>query len=97
MVAENDANKSPARKKSDEMMSDKSTQVILLALFGLFIVIPMSFLGTMYFYVYFGNNAVMGYLGGFSIMMFLGGLMGYFTVLIKQSVQEVQIKVIKEE
>lgn len=86
----------PPFPKSPGMLDPLFEQKIMLAIFGLFVVLPVSFVGTMVSYRYFGDNALMGYIGGFSFMMFFGGILGYFTVLINKAVQEVQIKVVQE-
>jgi hypothetical protein len=69
-------------------------QVVVLGLFGLFVVLPTAFIGTYFSYVYFAS-ATMAYVMGFSFVLATAGLLGFFTVLIKQSIREVVIKVVQ--
>jgi hypothetical protein len=71
-------------------------QVAVLGMFGLFVTLSTAFVGTQVGYVIFSGSATMAYTMGFSCLMATLGVLGFFTVLIKQSIREVVIKVIKE-
>ena len=71
-------------------------QILVLGMFGIFVVLPVSFLGGLFSLQYFGS-ATMAYVGGFSFVLAIVGTLGYFTVLIKQSIREVTIRVIQEQ
>jgi len=79
-------------KKQDDNQPTME-QVIVLSIFGLFVVLPTSFIGTYFSYVFFGS-ATMAYVMGFSFVLATAGALGFFTVLIKQSIREVVIKVV---
>lgn len=67
----------------------------LLALYGLFIILSTAFLGTWYTAIVIAPN--MAIYGGLCCVMLAGGTLGYFTVIIQQAVQEVNIKVVQEK
>ena len=73
----------------------EEVQKAYLAIFGLFVMIPASIGGFLLtgWFVYPG----LALAGGISAAMIVGGLLGFFTVVIRQAVQQVTIKVIKEE
>ena len=65
----------------------------LLALFGLFIVLPTAFLGSWLFAAIV--NPDMGLVGGLSAVTFVGGIMGFLVVLARQTVQDINIRVVQ--
>jgi len=70
-------------------------QILVLGMFGLFVTLATAFIGTeLGFYVF--RTATMAYTMGFSGLMLSLGALGFFTVLIKQSIREVIIRVVKE-
>jgi len=71
-------------------------QVLVLGMFGLFVVISVAFIGTEVGFYIFGT-ATMAYVMGFSGLMLSLGTLGFFTVLIKQSIREVVIKVVNKD
>lgn len=66
----------------------------LLALYGIFIMLSTAFLGTWFCGLYLSQN--MAIIGGCMCVMLVGGVLGYFTVVVQQAVQEVNIKVVQE-
>jgi nitrate reductase NapE component len=77
----------------------KQIQLYYLTAFGIMIVLSTTFIFGMLGFIIFGNNAFLAYMSAFSGLMFIGGILGFFTVIIQRAVQEVEIKVVelKEE
>ena len=84
---------SPEDTKKKDENQPTTEQVLVLGMFGLFVVLSVAFIGTEVGYVIFGT-ATMAYVMGFSGLMLALGTLGFFTVLIKQSIREVVIKVV---
>ncbi|MDD3724978.1 MAG: hypothetical protein PHV83_05580 [Bacteroidales bacterium] len=69
-------------------------QKALLAMYGLFIVLSASFLGCWFTAALVSPDIAL--IGGLMFVMFVSGILGYFTVVIQQAIQEVKIKVVNE-
>jgi hypothetical protein len=82
-------------KKQDENRPTME-QVMVLGMFGLFVVLSVAFIGTEVGFYIFGT-ATMAYVMGFSGLMLSLGTLGFFTVLIKQSIREVVIRVVNKD
>lgn len=67
-----------------------------LALFGMFIILPIAFLSYMLGSLIFLNQE-MAMVCGLSGVMVFGGAMGFFLVAINRAVQQVTIKVVPKE
>lgn len=70
-------------------------QKALLAMYGIMIMLSTAFLGTWMFGVIVAPNLAL--LGGLSAVVFVGGCLGFTLVLIQQAIQQVNIKIVKEE
>lgn len=79
-----------------ELDTPEQKQKALMALYGLFIILPMSFISTLGGFFLTGNSS-MAIAIGFSTILIIGGFMGYATVVINRAVQEVNIRVIEEK
>ena len=66
-----------------------------LTLFGLFIIFPTAVTGFMLSGIYISPGFAIA--GGLGAVMFVGGCLGYFTIIVQQAVQQVQIKVVQEK
>ena len=67
-----------------------------LALFGLFIILPISYMSYMLGSLIFINQE-MAMACGLSGVMVAGGTLGFFLVAINRAVQQVTIKVVPKE
>jgi len=72
-------------------------QKVLFWLFGIFVVLSSAFIGTYVGYVIFGGLAIMAYVFGFSFLLFVLGVLGIFTVILRRTVQEVTIKIVQDQ
>jgi hypothetical protein len=66
-----------------------------LVLFGLFIMFPAAFMGFLLTGIYVSPGMAIS--GGLGAVMFVGGVLGFFMVIIQRAVQQVQIKVVQEK
>ncbi len=69
-------------------------QKAYLVLFGMFIMLPAAVTGFMLTGIYINPGFAIA--GGLGAVMFVGGVLGFFTVIVRQAVQEVKIKVVQE-
>lgn len=71
-------------------------QRAMLALFGLFFILPMAYMSYMLGLILFLNET-MALVVGFSAMMVTGGFLGFLVITIDKAVQQVTIKVVPKE
>lgn len=77
-----------------ELKTPEQKQRALLAVYGLFIILSTAYLGV-WFTAALVSPSVALY-GGLCCVMFVGGVLGYATVIVQQAVQEVKIKIVQE-
>ena len=65
-----------------------------LALFGIFMVFPTAVMSFMLTGIYIGPGFAIA--GGLGAVMFLGGFLGYWTIVVENAVRQVQIKVVQD-
>ena len=68
-------------------------QQAMLALFGLFMIIPAACAGFLLTGIFVAPGLAIA--GGLSAVMITGGALGYFTVVVDRAVKEVIIKVVQ--
>lgn len=78
-----------------ELDTSYQKQKAALAVFGLMIILSTAFIGTWLSAIYLPPG--MGLVGGFSCVVFVGGILGFMIVLVQQAVNQVNIKVIQEK
>lgn len=69
-------------------------QQAMLALFGLFMIIPAAAMGFLLTGIFVAPGLAIA--GGLSAVMVVGGFLGYFTVVVDRAVKEVTIKVVQQ-
>lgn len=78
-----------------EFSTPEQKQRALLAVYGLFIVLSTAYLGSWFIAAIVSPSLAL--IGGMCCVIFVGGVLGYFTVVIQQAVQEVKIKIVQEQ
>ena len=77
-----------------DFSTPQSVQSAYLALFGVFIALPTAVMGFLLAGIYIGPGFAIA--GGIGAELFVMGALGFFTVIVRQAVQEVQIKVVQQ-
>lgn len=77
-----------------DFSTDYQKQKTMLAIYGLFIILATAFLGCWFTAALISPSIAL--YGGLMCVMLVGGVLGYFTVIIQRAVQEVKIKVVNE-
>lgn len=85
-----------AKKPLFDFETPGEKQRAMLAMFGLFIIIPMAFMSYILGMIIFLNES-MAIVTGLSAMMVTGGFLGFLMITIDKAVQQVTIKVIPKE
>lgn len=81
---------------SRNVIKTTPNRVTALWLFGVFMVASVAFIGTWMGYFLFGGFTDVAYFFGFGVTLLVCSVVGWFTIIIQESSQSVQIKVIKE-
>jgi len=76
-----------------DFSTPQQVQAAYLALFGVFILLPTAVMGFLLSGIYIGPGFAIA--GGIGAELFVMGMVGYFTVIVRQAVQQVQIKVVQ--
>ena len=84
----------PPAKPLLDFSTPEEVQKAYLALFGLFMLLPTAVMGFILCGFYIGPSFAIA--GGLGAVMFVGGFLGFLTVIIRQAVQQVQIRVIQK-
>jgi zinc transporter ZupT len=82
---------------SRNVIKTTPNRVTALWLFGVFMVASVTFIGTWIGYFLFGGFTDVAYCFGFGVTLLVCSVVGWFTIIIQESSQSVQIKVIKEQ
>jgi len=77
-----------------DFSTPEESQKAYLVLFGLFIIFPAACTGFILSGIYISPGFAIA--GGIGAVMFSGGVLGFFTVIIRQAVQQVNIRVIEQ-
>ena len=73
---------------------EQNEQKYALIVYGLMWILSAGFIG-LYVGMQIFHSATMAYVIAFSGVMLLGGVIGWFTVVIQKAVKEVQIKLVQ--
>jgi zinc transporter ZupT len=82
---------------SRNVIKTTPSRVTALWLFGIFMMASVVFVGTWFGYFLFGGFNDLAYMFGFGVTAFVGSVVGWFTIVLQENAQNVQIKVIKEQ
>lgn len=86
----------PAQKPLFDLSNETEKQRALLAIFGLFIILPVSYFSAILTFIVFQDQG-MAMVGGLTGVMVAGGFLGFLTVLVQQAVRNVNIRVVQEK
>ena len=78
-----------------DVIKTTPNRVTALWLFGIFILASVSFIGTWIGYFLFGGFTDLTYLFGFFVVLAVSSVIGWFTIIVQESGQNVSIKVIR--
>lgn len=79
-----------------DVIKTTPNRVTALWLFGIFILVSVSFIGTWIGYFLFRGFTDLAYCFGFFVALSVSSVIGWFTIVIQESRQNISIKVIRE-
>ncbi len=87
----------PFRIRRD-MLKTSPNRVTALWLLGIFILVSTVFVGVAIGHAIFGSfNDIMAYWFGFFFTLLIGSIVGWFTIVLQDNAQDIQIKVVQQK
>ena len=80
-----------------DVIKTTPNRVTALWLFGIFILISVSFIGAWIGFFLFRGFTDVAYCFGFFVVLFVSSVIGWFTIVIQENATDLKIKVIKEK
>lgn len=72
-------------------------RVTALWLFGIFILGSVAFVSTWIGYFLFGGFVEQAYWFGLAATLFVGSVIGWFTIIIQENAQDIKVKIVRQD